>query len=83
MPEDNMPPLPPSQMHVEVWDSEVTGLHGANAAYYTADQLREYGALCARLAREQEREEISAILEAAHGFDKHGVAAAIHKGAAG
>jgi hypothetical protein len=36
------PELPPSQMNVEVWDSEVQGLHQANAPYYTADQMHAF-----------------------------------------
>jgi hypothetical protein len=38
----NLPELPPSQMNVEVWDSEVRGLHSANAAYYTASQMQAF-----------------------------------------
>lgn len=36
-----LPGLPPSQMNVEVWDSEVRGLHQANAPYFTAAQMLE------------------------------------------
>jgi hypothetical protein len=36
------PELPPSQMNVEVWDSEVQGLHQANAPYFTADQMHAF-----------------------------------------
>lgn len=43
MGEGDWPDLPASQVNVDVWDSEVRGLHQANAAYYTADQLRAYG----------------------------------------
>jgi hypothetical protein len=42
MSELQLPALPPSQMNIEVWDSEVQGLHQANAPYYTADQLRAF-----------------------------------------
>lgn len=56
--EIELPPLPASQMNVEVWDSEVRGLHGANAPYYTADQMQAY----ARQAVLEERERLLGAL---------------------
>jgi hypothetical protein len=48
-----LPPLPASQAYVEVWDSEVRGLHQANAAYYTVDQMRSYALEVRRQALEE------------------------------
>jgi hypothetical protein len=73
---DTLPPLPTSQMNVEVWDSEVQGLHQANAAYFTADQMREY----ARLAVKQERENCAKLAESDEFYGnavQHAIAAAI------
>jgi hypothetical protein len=49
------PELPPSQMNVEVWDSEVQGLHQANAPYYTADQMHAFYRQGYEAGMEQER----------------------------
>ncbi len=51
---NDLPPLPPSLINVEVWDSEVRGLHQANAAYYSADQMQAYAREYARAAVEAE-----------------------------
>jgi hypothetical protein len=59
MTNDGLPELPASQANVEVWDSEVRGLHQANAAYYTADQMQDY----ARAAIAQERERIAQMAD--------------------
>lgn len=55
------PWLPISQMNVDVWDSEVRGLHGAGQPYFIADQRRAYARAAqrrayARAAIEAERE---------------------------
>jgi hypothetical protein len=46
-------PLPTAQMNVEVWDSEARGLHSANAAYYTPDQLLAYARAYGELVRQE------------------------------
>lgn len=56
---DQLPPLPTSQMLVDVWDSEVKGMHGANQPYFTADQMRAY----ADAAVKAELESIATLVE--------------------
>jgi len=58
---DELPPLPTSQMLVDVWDSEVRGLHQANQPYYTADQMRAY-------AEEAVKQELEAAAKACEDF---------------
>lgn len=65
MSEIELPALPPSQMNVDVWDSEVRGLHGANAAYYSADQLRDF----ARQAVLAERERCAKVCDSVNNHD--------------
>jgi hypothetical protein len=48
---------------------------------YTADQLREYGESCARMAREEERERILALFPQKYvDYSGEDIAAAIRKG---
>lgn len=61
------PPLPTSQMNVEVWDSEVRGLHQANAAYFTAAQMREYALAYGAAVREECAKVCDAETQIAHG----------------
>jgi hypothetical protein len=63
------PPLP--ERHGELPELVLPEVHGMGGntmvlkaqSVYTADQMREFGELCARMAREQERERCARICE--------------------